>query len=337
MQFREAPPGGCRAPVGLASRIVIVRSIRRLLVVLVALAPLGTVRTPLPGSELVTHPYAGVTYVDRTETAPRPVHMHVVQIELEAPGVRFELSAPNGPRETVRQTTLDFLEAERAQIAINAHFFLPFPSADTTAWLVGIAASDGRVFSAFETPDPRYAIVADAPGLNIDRTNRASIVHRDASAADGSHVRERVELWTTVSGSAQIVTDGAATVPLYRDAEHPAGLLLPGGPRSYSNASSWYDVSAARTAIGLSRDAATLTLFTVDARGGSAGMPVGEVARVLVADYGVWNALNLDGGGSTSLAMRNPATGGASLVNTSSDNPAGRPVGSSLAVFARAK
>jgi hypothetical protein len=40
---------------------------------------------------------------------------------------------------------------------------------------------------------------------------------------------------------------------------------------------------------------------------------------------------------STSLAMADPVTGAARLVNTSSDNPAGRSVWSSLAVFARAK
>jgi exopolysaccharide biosynthesis protein len=66
-------------------------------------------------------------------------------------------------------------------------------------------------------------------------------------------------------------------------------------------------------------------------------MPVAEVAALLINDYGVWNALNIDGGGSTSLAMADPATGAASLVNTSSDNPAGRSVASSLAVFARVK
>ena len=48
-------------------------------------------------------------------------------------------------------------------------------------------------------------------------------------------------------------------------------------------------------AAGLSRDNRTLVLFTVDARGGSAGMPVGEVADMLIRDYGVFNALNLDG------------------------------------------
>jgi exopolysaccharide biosynthesis protein len=249
--------------------------------------------------------------------------------------LRFALSEPGGSREVRRETTLDFLKRSHAQLAINAHFFLPFPSTDTEAWVIGLAASDGRVFSACEAPEQNYALVADAPALNIDSHNHASIVHCDPAAADGLHVKEPVDLWTTLAGAAQIVTDGRATIPVYRDADRPDGALTPGGPRNYSNANSWYDVVTARSAIGLSRDGRTLTLFTVDARGGSAGMKVGEVAALLIADCGVWNALNLDGGGSTSLAMEDPTSGVASLLNTSSDSPAGRAVGTSLAVFAR--
>jgi exopolysaccharide biosynthesis protein len=59
--------------------------------------------------------------------------------------------------------------------------------------------------------------------------------------------------------------------------------------------------------------------------------------RALARRLGLRNALNLDGGGSTSLAMADPRTGIARLVNTSSDNPAGRSVASSLAIFARAR
>ncbi len=69
-------------------------------------------------------------------------------------------------------------------------------------------------------------------------------------------------------------------------------------------------------------------------RNGSEGLTLGEVAALLIADYGVWDALNLDGGGSTSFAMRDPVTGATALMNTSSDNPHGRAVASSLAVFA---
>jgi len=294
-------------------------------------------RAPVPGQAQITHPFAGITHIVRVETVPRPIRMHIIQIDLSAPGLQFTLSSPSGSREVVRETTSAFLTRQRAQIAINAHFFLPFPSTDTEAWVIGLAASEGRVFSAFEAPQQSYALVADAPALNIDRQNRASIVHRDTTQPDGLHVLEPVELWTTVAGAAQIVTDGAVTIPVYRDGSHPNAALTPGGPRDYSNANSWYDVVTARSAIGLSRDNRTLTMLTVDARDGSDGMRVGEVATLLAKDYGVWNALNLDGGGSTSLAMADPATGAVSLVNTSSDNPAGRSVATSLAVFARVR
>ena len=288
------------------------------------------------GNQRVTHPFAGITYIDRTEALPRPLHMHVVQIDLSTPGLRFRVSPPGGSRETVRQTTLDFLKTQHAQVAINAHYFLPFPSQDTDAWLIGLAASDGVVYSAFESPEQSFAIVTDAPALNIDRDNHASIVHRDPSDPTGKKVREPVSLWNVVAGSAQIVTDGAVSIPQYQDAAHADALLKAGGPNNrYSNQYSWYDVPTARSAAGLSKDGRTLTLFTVDTRGDSQGMLVGEVAAYLVRDYGVWNALNLDGGGSTSLALEDPLSGTASIVNTSSDNPGGRSVASSLAVFSK--
>jgi hypothetical protein len=299
-----------------------------------ALLALYFAHAPLAAEIQTTQPYAGVSYIDRVESAPRAEHIHMVQIDLTAPGIRFKLSSPRGSREVVRETTLAFLEREHAQVAINAHFFLPFPSTDTDAWVIGLAASEGRVFSAFESPEQNFALVADAPAINIDAANHAAIVHRDPTQKDGLHVVEPVSLWTALAGSAEIVTDGAVTIPLYKDDRRPSAPLTPGSARNYANGNSWYDVATARSAIGLSKDGRTVTLFTVDARGGSAGMRVGEVAALLVKDYGVWNALNLDGGGSTSLAMADSSTGVGRLVNVSSDNPAGRLVASSLAVFA---
>ena len=282
----------------------------------------------------VSQPYAGVTYIDRWLDAPRRIHLHIAQIDLATPGLRFKVSPPAGDREAMRQSTLAFATLERAQVAINGHFFLPFPSTERTAWVIGLAASEGRVYSAFESPEQRYALVANAPALNIDRDNRASLVHWDPAQPDGRRVLEPVTLWNVVAGSAQIVTDGVVTVPQYRDAAHPVALLEPGGPNDYSNAVAWSEVATARTAIGLSRDRRTLTLFTADVRGGSEGMRLDEVGRVLSDQYGVWDALNLDGGGSTSMVLADPMTGEAALVNTSSDNPAGREVATSLAVFA---
>jgi hypothetical protein len=280
----------------------------------------------------VQHPFIGVTHITRNETSPRNLRMHIVSIDLTAPGIRFKVTPPSGPRETIRQTTLQFLEAEGAQVAINAHFFLPWPSWNPFASLVGLAASNGIVYSGFENPEQSYAIVADAPAINIDTGNRATLVH-SRPGDPPTDVIEAVTLWNVVAGSAQIVTNGVKTVPVYQDGAHHGAALQPG--LDYSNARSWYEQLNARTAIGLANRCRTLILFTVDRASGSLGMSVGEVADVLIRDYRVEQALNLDGGGSTTLAMQDPATRAYAIVNASSDNPSGRAVGSSLAIFAR--
>jgi len=290
----------------------------------------------LQGAQVVTRPYLGVTHIFRTETSPRTINIHVVEIDLTVPGLGFKLTGPGGTRETVRQTTLAFLNQEQAQVAINGHFFLPFPSTDLNAMIIGIGASNGNVYSAFEAPTQSYAIVTNAPGINIDSSNHAGVVHIDTSFADAKHVLENVTLWNVLSGSAQSVTNGVKTIPEYIDATHPNGLLTPPGPAMYSNSNSWYNLINSRTSIGLSKDNQTLVLFTVDNAGGSRGMSVGEVADMLIGSYGIYNALSLDGGGSTTMAIRNPATLVGQMVNVSSDNPNGRAVASNLAVFAAA-
>jgi len=278
---------------------------------------------------VVRHPFVGVTHTARNETSPRSLRLHIVSIDLGAPGIRVKVTPPGGPRETIRQTTLQFLEEERAQVAINAHFFQPFPSANPFASLIGLAASDGVAYSGFESPEQSYALVTNAPALNVDANNRASIVTATAVRT------RRGSLWNAVSGSAQIITAGVKTIPAYQDAQHPDGVLTPGGPSDYSNRNSWYEQLNARSAIGLADRGRTLILFTADRAGGSLGMSIAEVADLLIREYRVTDAINLDGGGSTTLAMQDPVTRAYAIVNASSDNPAGRPVGSSLAVFAR--
>src|SRR5215470_18575531 len=153
---------------------------------------------PATGAEIVDHPFLGVTHIKRTETLPRTVTMHIVLVDLTIPGIGFRLTPPGGTRETVRQTTLAFLNGQQGQVALNGHFFLPFPSADLNAMLIGLGASDGDVYSAFEAPVQSYALVTDAPALNIDLQNQASIVHKNVAFPDGTHVIEPVVLWNTV-------------------------------------------------------------------------------------------------------------------------------------------
>ena len=64
-------------------------------------------------------------------------------------------------------------------------------------------------------------------------------------------------------------------------------------------------------------------------------MSVPEVAQVLVKDFGVAEALNLDGGGSSMLAIADPAPRVANVPVGVNDVPGTlRAVGSNLAIFA---
>jgi hypothetical protein len=296
----------------------------------------------------VDHPFLGVTHIARTGNArdfPRDVKIHLIRIDLTAPHLSFRFSPHSGTRDTHRETTLEFLKEMKAQIAINGCFFMPFPSTDLNAACVGFTASDGNVYSPFQLPTQNFAIVRDAPAINIDPHNHAMIVHRATGypdgtcyglcqAADGLHVKENVKIWNAFSGSAQIVTNGVKTIPCYRDDGHP-GCELVQGTSAFSNSHSWYDLPNARSVIGIGCDQKTLVFFTVDKIHGSQGMTVGEVADLLIRDYAVCNALNMDGGGSTSLAMVNPKTGAGEYLNAPSDSfPIGRTNATGLAVFA---
>jgi hypothetical protein len=282
------------------------------------------------GEQVVTHPYRGVTLIDRTESRPRAEHMHILLIDLTDAAIRFKLSParPIGGSETSGQATLDFLVQERAQGAVNAHFFGYPLRADGGTDLTGFAASLGEVYSGFEAqPALNYAITPDAPALNIGPDNRAVIARRGANATTlvEGDTGLPVKPYNAVSGSAQIITQGVVTIP--------TGLPPRPKTRPADPDVSWYrDQIAARTAVGLSRDGRTLWIFTVDAGGGSAGMTVAEMAELLRRDYGIYDALNLDGGGSTTLAMADLRTGRGAVINAATGGP--RVVGSSLAFFA---
>lgn len=298
------------------------------------------------GADTTYHPYAGVIWTVRKESMPRALHIHVFQIDLTQPGLRFLVTNGNPKltnREAKAATTVDSLIAHQGQIAMNAHFYQPNRT-DPNRWIVGFGASEGKIISAFEGPTPStsmpvgsltrtqdYAILTHAPALNIDPENRAQIVNCDHKHADLKHVLEPVKIYNAVSGSAQIVTQGATSIPGYTQ-DAATGLRDGNG---WSDKKSWYEDLRSRTAMGLAKDNRTLTLFTVDEAGGSLGMSVREVADMMRKDFAVWNALNLDGGGSTTMAMQDPMTKVRRLINTPSDGSPTRTVATSIVVFAK--
>jgi len=76
-----------------------------------------------------------------------------------------------------------------------------------------------------------------------------------------------------------------------------------------------------RSAVGLSEDGAALFLVAVDGRqeGHSRGATLAELGHLL-KKFGAHDALNLDGGGSTALVAKDPATGVFTVIN----RPSGR-------------
>ena len=91
----------------------------------------------------------------------------------------------------------------------------------------------------------------------------------------------------------------------------------------------------ARSAVGISRDGGTLHLVAVEQSGDSRGMSQEELADFMVERLGVWRALNLDGGGSTSLVARPLGDFQPILVNTPAKE-AERKVPDALGVFSTA-
>jgi len=292
------------------------RRIALLFILTLALSASGVSRA----SETVTFPFFGVTHTDRTETSPRPLRIHVVTIDLNNPTIRFLVTPQLGPRDTIIQTTRQFLAAQSAQIAINAHFFTPFPDDGTgTTWLISLAASSatsgayGHAYAPFER-NLGGAYQNDLPALNIGADNTATVVYQAAGDVTGYATEPPVTLHNAVSGNEQLLRNGV----------------------NVSGTTTFDNTLNPRSAIGIAPDH-KLILLTVDGRqtGVSEGMMTAELADLLHSDYGVTDAINLDGGGSTTLAMADPTPRVVNVpVGVNNVPGSERPVGSNLSVFA---
>jgi hypothetical protein len=160
-----------------------------------------------------------------------------------------------------------------------------------------------------------------AGGAVLSGTGRAAaFVNRLARA--GGTVRITAQLGThaspprtVVGGWPRLVVDGAnvgakadsleGTFPRFSSARHP------------------------RSAVAITRDSSMLMLVVVDGRRPwSVGMSLGELADQLIA-LGAFQAMNLDGGGSSTLWVRG------TIVNYPSDPTGERPVGNALMIVPR--
>ena len=175
----------------------------------------------------------------------------------------FELNK----RETYRQTTAQFLETSKVNIAVNANFYSPFNATTIRtpgdANVSGLAVCDGFVESTPQDGYPSFVVYKNGD-VDIRQFSADEDLSEIAQAVSGNRI---------VLREGEIVSDPDNSV-------HP------------------------RTAIGYSKDRQYLYFVVIDGRqeGYSVGAGYENVAKALQL-CGAYDGLNLDGGGSTTMAI----------------------------------
>jgi len=246
-----------------------------------------------------TRPAVAVT--SRVIRSPRPLTIHVISVDLSRPGVEI-VCAPasdpdgNGPARTSLVSPTALFTNAALVAAVNANAFaVVSPRASASAQpYVGEA---GATFCGLVCADGRL-LNGPAPGFEsfwVDERGAPHIGHPTAA--------DRVR--NGVAGFARLLRAGE---PVSRGSDN---VLHP------------------RTAVGYSADRRTLWLVVVDGRdpGVSEGMSLHELA-VLMRDLGAWEALNLDGGGSSVMlyAPADSVSPTVRVVNRPSTRILGQPV-----------
>jgi hypothetical protein len=268
---------------------------------------------------VTSDPFLGVKLYSITQTSPRPLNIRLLEIDLTDPSIRFR-NSPRDPGlangdETITQMTRDYANEQSAQVAINTSFYRLENSGEARATNnLGLLVSDGDKISPWDS--------TGEVGINLAQNNVASFVSAPSSRPTGFETSPSgVALFNAVRGSNRLLNAGTNVAPADSTV---AGAFLNLNPR---------------TAMGFTATN-KLLLATIDGRqsGFSEGMYLREVADLLKS-YGATEAVNLDGGGSTTMAVDYYGDGGtrSQLVN----RPVGRGTigserynGASLGVFA---
>ncbi|BCJ86747.1 phosphodiester glycosidase family protein [Effusibacillus dendaii] len=227
--------------------------------------------------------------------------------------------------EATLQGTVKFPEGSCPLSALNQSY-IPNDGVGiyTPEW--GTASRSGAVSGGWAAKEilvsnGKVVSVSNQPGSGPIPANSYVIVARDASVAafDG------LKAGDSVSVTFQAKPD---TLSAFQFAVGGNTVLLKNGAVQQLD-----DKTAdPRTAIGYSEDGKTMYLVTVDGRrADSRGLTMKEFADMLQS-IGVANSLNLDGGGSATMAVRQPGDSTVTVVNQPSDGKE-RPVPNGIGIF----
>ncbi|WP_460184733.1 phosphodiester glycosidase family protein [Thermopirellula anaerolimosa] len=233
--------------------------------------------------------YPGIVYACIRIDEPRKIVVHSVRVDTETPGVRLHTTPrredwAEGQAETDRQTTRDFIRTSRAHgipcvLAVNADAFMPWPAPFNQNTPTDLA---GLAVS-------EGIVVSRATGSPSLIKLRSGGVRIETTGPD----TDLSEVELAVSGFALCLDEGRP---------------IPGGA----------DLNP-RTGIGLSKEGRYLVIAVIDGRQpaglGATTQELGEWLRY----FGAHRGINMDGGGSSTLAWWDPNREGedkAALLNS---------------------
>ena len=251
--------------------------------------------------------YEGITYARDVRSVPRPLVIHVVTVDLSTPGISFLVTPgqPTGGRQLSARTTSQFLVEFDLQVAINGDFFTPWRS--NSPWDYYPHVGDPvDVFGFASSRGVTYSAgMPGHPTLYISADNQA-------------------QFWAPVGKVYNAISGN--DIFLEREVAQAAG------------SAPYFDTPQPRTAIALDKTSRFMLIIVVDGRqpNYSEGVTLAELAEI-VARFGGYTALNLDGGGSTTLVARG-RSGKSIQLNSPIDNRIPgreRPVANHLGIYAR--
>ncbi|WP_329034646.1 phosphodiester glycosidase family protein [Streptomyces sp. NBC_00178] len=184
----------------------------------------------------------------------------------------------------------------------------------TSAWGAAhraLTVDDARPVTEVAVRDGKVASVSSTPGSGSVPEDTVVLVGREA----GADLLSALEPGDPVGIEYRARTDDG---PVPRTAVGGRELLVADGV-SQNHDGEGNNTAAPRTAVGFSKDGRTMQVLTVDGRqADSGGVTLTELGEMM-RRAGSHSALNLDGGGSSTLVAREPGSDALQVENSPSD------------------
>ncbi|MFH9614238.1 phosphodiester glycosidase family protein [Streptomyces pratensis] len=184
----------------------------------------------------------------------------------------------------------------------------------TSAWGSAdraLTVDDARPVAEVAVRDGKVVSLSDTPGSGPVPEDTVVLIGREA----GAGLLNALEPGDPVGIEYRARTDSGA-VP--RTAVGGRELLVvDGAAQNHDGAGN--NTAAPRTAVGFSKDGRTMQVVTVDGRQTDSGGVTLTELGVMMRGAGSYSALNLDGGGSSTLVAREPGSDALQVENSPSD------------------